>query len=90
VLKALSDCTDVLLEGGPTLAIDRILAYVAPDPAGRAGAPQSTTSGSPTSAARCAGYERHGRQQIMAQILEAYNTHFVAQGQQYVDQLPDR
>jgi diaminohydroxyphosphoribosylaminopyrimidine deaminase/5-amino-6-(5-phosphoribosylamino)uracil reductase len=38
VLKALSDRTDVLLEGGPTLAgaflragvIDRILAYVAP------------------------------------------------------------
>ena len=38
VIKALSDRTDVLLEGGPTLAgaflragvIDRILAYVAP------------------------------------------------------------
>jgi diaminohydroxyphosphoribosylaminopyrimidine deaminase/5-amino-6-(5-phosphoribosylamino)uracil reductase len=38
VLKALSDRTDVLLEGGPTLAgaflragaIDRIVAYVAP------------------------------------------------------------
>jgi len=38
VLRALADCTDVLLEGGPTLAgvflragvVDRILAYIAP------------------------------------------------------------
>ena len=43
VIRALSDRTDVLVEGGPTLAgaflragvIDRILAYVAPHPAGR-------------------------------------------------------
>jgi len=38
VVRSLSDCTDLILEGGPTLAgaflragaVDRILAYVAP------------------------------------------------------------
>lgn len=51
VLKAVSDRTDVLLEGGPTLAgaflragaVDRILAYVAPTLLGDR-SPRSTTS----------------------------------------------
>ncbi|WP_236950169.1 bifunctional diaminohydroxyphosphoribosylaminopyrimidine deaminase/5-amino-6-(5-phosphoribosylamino)uracil reductase RibD [Mycobacterium sp. MS1601] len=62
VIRALGDRTDVMVEGGPTLAsaflragvVNRILAYVAPVLVG-ALAPRSVTSGCPPLPVRCAG-----------------------------------